>query len=161
MFATSAHPSLSAIPEFKGKVVDWVPVDVAAGTVTDILLAEGERYKVHNVVNPCPIPWGELVKMLQASGLVKEGGKMEVVSMKVWVERLMGLAESGVSPDDVSGLRLLQFFEGMAEEDEEEEKKFETSKTRAVSGNLRGCGGFNQGWVDGNVRVWREIGFLG
>lgn len=163
IFASSAHPSVSAIPGFKMKMVDWVPVDVAARTVGDILLSGNEEgYKVHHVVNPCPIPWESLVQMLQGSKLVSvEGKKMDCIPMKEWVQRLAALAEAGASPDEVPGLRLLQFFESMALEEEEERTKFfETAKTREISESLRGCETFNQGWVDGNVKSWKMIGFL-
>ncbi len=80
--------------------------------------------------------------------------------MEEWVQRLTSLSENGASPDEIPGLRLLQFFESMVLEKDEEGKVFETGKTRGISKNLRACGGFNQKWVDGNVRVWREVGFL-
>lgn len=161
MFASSTHLSISAIPDFRGKVVDWVPVDIAAGTIRDVLLSEKkqEEYAVHNIVNPSPIPWAELIGILQRGDLSRVE-KMNVVSMKEWVRRLSSQAEAGVSPDEISGLRLLQFFENMALEDVEEEKMFETEKTRGISESLRECGSFNQQWLDSNVRVWKETGFL-
>ena len=76
--------------------------------------------------------------------------------MKEWVARLEKLGETR---EDVPGLRLLGFFEGMAE-GEEENKKFETKKTQGVSTALRECGPFCGEWLRGNVGVWREIGFL-
>ncbi|KAE8449261.1 hypothetical protein EG329_008428 [Mollisiaceae sp. DMI_Dod_QoI] len=170
MFATSAHPSISAIPSFPRKVIDWIPVDTAAKTVGDILLQSktgdeeiGENYAVHNIVNPSPIPWSELVSMLQSSALVLSSPPTSTLSpipMEEWVQRLTSLSENGASPDEIPGLRLLQFFESMVLEKDEEGKVFETGKTRGISKNLRACGGFNQKWVDGNVRVWREVGFL-
>ncbi|KUJ08437.1 acetyl-CoA synthetase-like protein, partial [Mollisia scopiformis] len=159
MFATSAHTTVSAIPDFKDKVVDWVPVDVAAATVMDVLLADEEgreEYTVHNIVNPKPVSWSALVDMMK----VAVGKQIVVVGMREWVRRLSVLAEKGVSPDEVPGLRLLPFFEGMVVEEEGEEKTFETGKTRETSENLRVCEAFNQQWVDGNLRVWRELGFL-
>lgn len=163
MFATSLHPDMNAIPAFPGKCVDWIPVDVAAGTITDSLTCadEGTQYEVHNIVNPRRIKWEELVGMLQdiaSSG--EQSKKMEVVSMKEWVEKLNGLADAGVSPDEVPGLKLLQFFEGMLGDGEEEERVFETGKTEGVSGALAGCQAFNGGWVEKNVEIWREGGFL-
>jgi hypothetical protein len=146
--------------------VDWIPVDVAAATITDLLTSgNGERgnYEVHNIVNPHPIPWSSLVDMLQESGSKwgEEKEEMEIVPMKTWVQRLSALADSGVSPDEVPGLRLLQFFEGMVgDEGEEGGRVFETGKTRGLSGSLRGCEAFNGGWLEGNVGVWRESGFL-
>jgi len=105
-------------------------------------------------VNPKRIKWEELIEMLR---IEKE---VEVVSMREWVERLNGLADEGVSPDDVPGLKLLQFFENMVGEGEEEERVFETGKTEGVSGALAACEAFNGRWVKKNVGVWREGGFL-
>ncbi|CZR53994.1 uncharacterized protein PAC_03877 [Phialocephala subalpina] len=182
MFASSAHPDVSSIPEFKGKVVDWVPVDVAARTVSDVLLSgrgDGESgvvevgqgqekkvgtYSVHNIVNPAPILWSDLVSMLRSSLVSTSSSKLnkiEAIPMKDWVQRLASLAEAAASPNEVPGLRLLQFFESLAEEEGEEEGKiFETAKTQEISECLRECGRFNQGWINCNIKSWKEIGFL-
>jgi hypothetical protein len=149
------------------KVVDWVPVDVAAAAVAELLLSgsgkegmegggEGERYVVHNIVNPNPISWSEMLGLLQESSLagVKEG-KLEEVSMKEWVARLNAVADR----EDVPGLRLLAFFEEMVD-DESASKVFETAKSREVSRSLRECKPMCWEWIEGNVRVWRESGFL-
>ncbi|KAK0122143.1 hypothetical protein ONS95_010404 [Cadophora gregata] len=89
MFATSFHPSMNALPLFPEKKVDWIPVDIAARTITDILLSsspvlplegalpgtqigcqdeknESKIYNVHNIVNPHSIPWSSLIAMLQS-----------------------------------------------------------------------------------------------
>lgn len=168
MFATSLHEDMNAIPAFPGKCVDWVPVDVAASTITDLLTSPSslenedgrEKYEVHNIVNPKRIKWEELVEMLQDVALGEKGKKMEVVSMKAWVGKLTGLADAGVSPDEVPGLKLLQFFENMVQDGKEEERVFETGKTEAVSGALKRCEAFNNVWVRKNVGVWMEGGFL-
>ncbi|KAH8656954.1 hypothetical protein BGZ60DRAFT_531819 [Tricladium varicosporioides] len=161
MFATSLHPDFELFPKFDDKHVDWIPVDIAANTISDILLAspsignEEVNYEVHNIVNPKPIPWSKLVSMLQAQ---KEGVKG--VEMKDWVAKLNTLADRGASPDEIPGLRLLQFFEGMAEGGDGESKVFETGKTQEISEALRNCGEFSQSWLEGNMRVWRESGFV-
>jgi thioester reductase-like protein len=160
LFATSAHPDIHALPRFEKKSVDWIPVNIAASTIYDILLSststpKGE-YNVHNITNPHPIPWSSLLCMLQPS----LSSHLEIVSMREWVSRLNGLADRGVDAKDVPGLRLLQFFENMANDDDEESKVYETEKTRAVSGSLRECGAFCGEWIDGNMRVWREMRFL-
>ncbi|PVH77799.1 acetyl-CoA synthetase-like protein [Cadophora sp. DSE1049] len=202
MFATSFHPSMNALPLFPGKRVDWIPVDIAAKTITDILLSDIEQqkkeaaemneesckdelYNVHNIVNPHSIPWSSLIAMLQSqrqstttsSPPQSPHPPLQEISMKEWTLRLVALSSpSSTSPSTTSttsspslpqtqpipGLRLLQFFEDMAaaEGDGEESKVFETGKTRAVSEALRGCEGFKEEWVKGNLEVWRESGFL-
>jgi thioester reductase-like protein len=180
LFATSAHPLMNCVPDFPRKDVDWIPVDVAAEAVAELLLrpaaahGAGEMvpvgtYEVHNIVNPHPITWSSLTSMLQNS--IASGGlkthKMEEIPFSIWVSRLSLLADDGVSPTEVPGLKLLHFFENMVKEGEDgggEGKDggrvFETTKSRALSKALRECGTFCQEWVDGNVKGWKEGGFI-
>jgi hypothetical protein len=176
LFATSAVPEMNALPRFEGKSVDWIPVDIAASTISDILLSpkpkatsvskgeEGE-YNVHNITNPHPIPFSSLLTMLQPLLSCNNPHPLEIIDMKAWVARLNSLADRGMDPVEVPGLKLLQFFENMATEEGgggEGGKvlPFETEKTRGVSASLRDCGAFCGKWIEGNVRVWREGGFL-
>lgn len=80
--------------------------------------------------------------------------------MREWVRRLNDASSSNPeSTNEVQGLRLLQFFENMIE-DEEASKLFETTKTEQISKALGDCGPFCEEWVDGNLKIWRELGFL-
>jgi hypothetical protein len=172
MFATSFHPRMNCIPSFLGKMVDWIPVDVAAAAVRDILLfgrteddgsekeGEARRYAVHNIVNPQRIGWEELVGMLQGVKTSHGGETMAEVSMSAWVARLAKLADEGVDTKELPGLKLLQFFENMAEGGKEESKVFETGNGREVSRALRECRPFCEEWVGKNLKVWKESGFL-
>ena len=174
MFATSFHPRMKCVPMLEGQRVDWIPVDVAAVAVTELLLSshltsasaspqrqEEEKYSVHNIVNPKSISWAELVHMLQAirtqSGDAED---MQQVSMREWTARLSSLSTS-ISPDQLPGLKLLLFFENMAESAEQESKVFETGRSEGLSGALRECRPFCEEWLRRNVMVWREVGFLG
>ena len=173
MFATSFHPRMNCIPVFEGKMVDWIPVDVAAATVTSVLLSassslskgseakEQEKYSVHNIVNPRSIRWEELVSMLQDIK-AKEGAgeRMEEVPMAEWAKRLGKLMDEGMDTDELPGLKLLNFFENMAEGGKEESKSFETGKSREISQALRECQPFCSEWVSQNLNIWRETGFL-
>lgn len=155
---------------FENKIVDWIPVDVAAATITDVLLSshssgtgqpeEENKYSVHNIVNPNSIEWGELVEMLQACRQASgSGGRMEEVLMTEWVSRLSTISSS-VTPDELPALKLLHFFENMAETREEESRFFETGKSRGISGALRECRPFCREWVGKNLKVWKGSGFL-
>ncbi|KAH7413166.1 male sterility protein [Cadophora sp. MPI-SDFR-AT-0126] len=179
MFATSFHPSMNALPLFSGKNVDWIPVDIAAKTITDILLSSGDEatekeglYNVHNIVNPHSIPWSSLITMLQSQRQTITGAAtpqapqppLQEISMKKWTRRLVALSSSLPQTQPIPGLRLLQFFEDMAaaegDGEGEHSKEFETMKTRGISEALRECEEFKEEWVRGNLEVWRESGFL-
>jgi hypothetical protein len=146
-------------------MVDWIPVNVAAESISEVLLSPARRslgkkdiFSVYNIVNPRSIRWSRLVSMLQASS----NPKLEVVSMTEWVSRLSTLSSTH-SPDDLPGLKLLQFFENMAVSEgigEERSKLFETEKARAISDALRKCKPFCQEWIESNLRVWRAGGFM-
>lgn len=96
--------------------------------------------------------------------------------MTEWVKKLASTAASSEA-NEIAGLRLLGFFEDMAvtedgvvptgcvgEKGEGGVKNgdlvFETEKTREISRALRECGPFCGEWMEGNVRAWRESGFL-
>lgn len=166
MFATATHPEINALPMFPGKMVDWVPVDIAAATMTDVLLHKESGYTVHNIVNPHPVTWCSLVDMLQSSSLLnnqQSGKTLEEVDMKEWVHRLKLHSNSPkANAVTVPGLKLLQFFEDMCNEEEGHvvSKIFETEKTRAISNALRECGPMTGEWIEMNVQRWREGGFV-
>ena len=171
MFATSAHPQIKAVPVFPNKAVDWIPVDVAAESITQILLPESDSksigtptsgvYEVHNIVNPYPILWSKLVDMLQVSLLVPNSARnrLEEVSMAEWVRRLNVVANSDADTSDISGLRLLGFFEEMVDDDSES-KVFDTEKGRDKSKSLRDLEPFSSAWLAGNIKVWKMKNFL-
>jgi hypothetical protein len=205
LFSTSVHPSMRAIPIFPGKPVDWVPVNTAASVITEVLLSsydyEKEQhqdgrnrkdvalpfYKLHNIVNPRPIPWEEVVQMLQKQNSSLQ--PLEEITMTEWMHRLTLLADKGFSGDEIPGLRLMHFFEGMAaagaggsstsdsaSDDTATQAKsirncdtmansggnskiFNTTKTREVSASLRQLGPFCEEWIDRSIDVWKEQGF--
>jgi thioester reductase-like protein/acyl carrier protein len=169
MFVTSAHEKVRAIPVmpiFPGKLVDWIPVDVAAEAISEVLFPDPGStnshvggYDVHNIVNPVSIPWPMLVEMIQSSSMVSGGKPLEEVSMTEWVQRLEILADEGADANDIPGLKLLAFWENMAK-DKSESKIFETGKTRELSRSLSSLEGFRKEWLEGNLRAWREEGFL-
>jgi hypothetical protein len=170
LFATSFHPRMHCIPSFESKCVDWLPIDIAATVISELLFPQDESaksataiqdkekndtYTVHNIVNPNPIPWSSLISMLRSSA----GTHVEEVPMTEWVRRLTALADEGLAASEIPGLRLLGFFERMASE-EEGSKDFETGRSREHSRALRECGAVCREWIDANVKVWKGDGFL-
>jgi thioester reductase-like protein len=139
LFATSAK--LGAVPDLKWKRVDWVPVDVAARAICEIVLhsqasrpssiangelntgrlvpgasATGGDYTVHNIVSPTHTPWSTILSLLQSNPLLTPHPttQLQKLSMREWVALLNKAASSGASADELPGLRLLGFFEDMA-----------------------------------------------
>ena len=73
--------------------------------------------------------------------------------MEEWVRRLNAQAEKKLSPDELPGLRLLQFFERMVEE-KSGSKVFETTKTVETSKSLRDLGPFSAEWLEKSFEAW-------
>lgn len=107
MIATSLH--LGAVPVFPpGTSVDWIPVDIAAATMYDILTStmsaknaarnasapDSHLYTTHNIVNPYPITWRHFLVELKSAldTSLNTIIKLEDVSMKDWVALLNGVA---------------------------------------------------------------------
>ena len=132
MIASSLQ--IGALPTFppSTQIVDWVPVDIAAATMHDIITApsstwsidtnnKGTNVPTFNIVNPNPITWSDyLDKLLLA---LEEAGypvqELKTVSMVEWTDRLRQAGELENPDDDslpspIPGLKLLHFFEEMA-----------------------------------------------
>ena len=173
---------MQAIPEFPGMIIDWVPVDVAARAVVDIILlpdrgpestrAESETvdgaYAVHNIVNPHRTTWAGVISILQAVS----NTNLSVIPLKTWVHNLNVLAEKNISADELPGLRLLQFFELMVKEEEGEEevggsdgrggdRVFETDTTVGISRSLRDVEAFGLDGLTRSLVSWGIVGRMG
>lgn len=185
LFATSLHPRMRCLPTFKSRILDWLPIDIAAQTISELLIPQGSpskkpkgkkkeqnqsyhisheqdiTYTVHNIVNPQPIPWSSLLSMIQSYAQTRP---LEEVPISEWVERLTSLADDGLNANDLPGLRLLGFFERLAEEEENAsgggDKIFETAKTRELSPSLRDCGPICKEWIEKSLDVWKRDGFI-
>jgi len=180
MFATCSK--LGAVPDFPGKMIDWIPVNIAGQSVVEILThlqypnssldsssGIGERshaYVVHNIVNPHRVRWSEVIAMLQHNSIVSKGKQLQIVSMVEWVKLLNRAADEGMSADELPGLRLIEFFEDMAASasqsgDTEGSIVFDTAKSQMISPALAACESYRVEWLDASIRRWKEDGFIG
>jgi thioester reductase-like protein len=157
MFATAEK--LNAIPLLPNTSVDWIPVDIAAQVITDILSHEfQDLYTTHNIVNPHPITWDTFITLLQKA-MRQHGNYMREVSMSEWVGSLQRIQEMGHESEEIVGLKLLEFFQSMIDDDTSG-KKFNTSNTEEVSAALRNCSVMSQQLVETYVSSWKQSQFL-
>jgi hypothetical protein len=159
-----------AVPDLKKKIIDWVPVNICASAITDILLRDiqdGQNndsgYRVFNITNPHTTSWTNIIQMLQSS----TRHKLEVVSMETWVKRLNTLLEKGADVESVPGLRLLSVFEDMAKDEKDieirsrdSEKTFVTTKTAQMSESFRSLQSYNACWMSMSLKAWGVDGFI-
>ncbi|MCJ1385827.1 hypothetical protein MMC17_008951 [Xylographa soralifera] len=158
MFATSFR--LKTVPTFKKRLVDWLPVDIAAGTIKDILTEKNphmcQRCTVFNIVNPSPLPWSILLEILQECQLDRKEDRMVEVPIQAWTKHLSRAeAENEEGDRCLPAVRLLDFFEAMALEDSQV-PCFGTTNTWKVSETLRGCLPVNKEWIEVLTSVLRR-----
>ncbi|OHF02524.1 male sterility protein [Colletotrichum orchidophilum] len=105
---------LEAMPALQTRV-DWLPVDICAEAIAGAVIPTASKpsFAVTNLVNPSVIPWDTLLSLLEKAC----GRTFEHIDMRQWVSRLEETAESrGLSVQELPALKLLGFFQSMAEE---------------------------------------------
>lgn len=108
----SLRQDRGCVPDFPGKIVNQIPVDVAGRSIVEILrllqhpasgAGEGKlAYTVHSIANPHRMPWKELAPLLQSSKTAGEGKKLRDVSMVEWVGLLNEAADGGARSDELA-----------------------------------------------------------
>ncbi|CAD6591480.1 MAG: hypothetical protein ASARMPREDX12_005186 [Alectoria sarmentosa] len=157
-------PSLIASSKYLGKIpttlpgqdtVAWIPVDITANVIVDLLLSDIEDglsntvwTNYHNVVNPQSGSWEDLVPSITKYF----DDTIEPVSFKSWFETLKATASK---TDDVAknpGIKLLEFFEQM--EASGKEAELETEQTVKRSQAMRELRAVGPEWMEIWLRQW-------
>lgn len=156
--------------------VSWVPVDITASIIVDLVLANASDdhnpssssssavpSNVHhyNLVNPYPGAWHALIPPViqyfqdgsKRTTDAKKSDSIEPVPFTTWLSALQASAALGT--EDVAknpGIKLLDFYKGMAEEGAEDEVLLETEVTVGTSENMRRLTPVGEEWM----RIWLE-----
>ncbi|KAF6827783.1 male sterility protein [Colletotrichum plurivorum] len=142
---------LSAMPVLH-TTVDWLPVDVCADTIRDVVFspAADVSYDVTNLTNPGTTSWEEMLSCLEEAS----GKRLQRISMREWVDKLELLDSEGSGQETIPAMKLLGFFQGMAKGDANGEGvTFEAGKVAAGRPiNTQAV----RGWLD----TWRQGGYL-
>ncbi|KAI0350525.1 acetyl-CoA synthetase-like protein [Trametes cingulata] len=145
---------LGCIPSAE-ETVSWVPVDVAASALLEMLYA-GER--VMHLTSTSPVPWDTVF------GALAEELEVRLVQAFDWLARLRQSAQyagSGTSPEDASeheaAHNLLPFFEAAMSAKQVE---FDTEIAVRVSPSLARLDPLGKEDVKKWVRFWRDVGFF-
>lgn len=104
----STVEDLGCLPELKGEVLCWLPLDIAAKSVVELGLEDESRRVYHIVNNDRSATWAKLLHWL---GEIIE---FEVVEPNLWLQRLealdshpakglVGLWKKAYCGDDVGG----------------------------------------------------------
>ncbi|TVY36248.1 Adenylate-forming reductase [Lachnellula occidentalis] len=153
----SSVGALGCLPRLE-QMLDWLPLDVAAGAVVDIALRGGERDEnedggcgVWHVVNATPQRnWGDLLTWLTRA----RDEEFEAVEPRIWLRRLEGL-------EGHPAKKLAWLWEQAYGGPEEKggrgktEVVFSVDRTREVSKAFREFDGVDEGLV-GKIWGWIE-----
>ena len=147
---TLIHTSkiLKRLPNSLGNMerVDWVPMDVAAGTVIDIATKPShEPAEVYHLANPHTTTWSQLYPIVQ-NFYEHTGVDVETVDYDDWVSELEHIPRTKKNAEQVPGLKLLEFYQSLKLERGAGLPALESSKTVSISRTLR-----ESKVVDGNV----------
>ncbi|KAJ3537775.1 hypothetical protein NM688_g6625 [Phlebia brevispora] len=106
--------SLGALPDLGG-AVSWIPVNIVASSIKDLILTQAELPRLVNVVHPRPTPWSSLMENINKYLCLPEG-PLPCISLPDWVTRLERLSESVSTEefDRVPAIKLLDFFRTLA-----------------------------------------------
>ncbi|KAJ7573570.1 hypothetical protein C8J56DRAFT_982554 [Mycena floridula] len=151
--------SLKMIPDLDG-VVSWIPSDETADIIVDTCFRPHQSSRsIVNLVHPKPVKWSDI-----ATWLIQAVNEPNIsrVDPNRWRERLRLEAEvkSDSQLSNLPALKLLQFFEGLTQENTSTEigglPTFSVSKEGLV-GALKPLSFSDvQRWVS----YWRSIGFI-
>ncbi|CZR51448.1 related to NRPS-like enzyme [Phialocephala subalpina] len=153
---------LGKLPETLGMFddVDWIPVDIAARVVTDVVHSSfevleekgaGEGVRVYNLVNPSHVQFGSLVPAIKK----RLGAGVEAVSFDTWVEALEELDRES---EDVSqrypALKILDFFQGLRRNGDMKSLEYVTNRSVGVSQTMRVMGPVTVEMTEKWMRGW-------
>jgi nucleoside-diphosphate-sugar epimerase len=147
MLATSVQ--LGAVPSSLDSLdrIDWMPVDVTAAVVCDIMSAGShEACQVYNIVNPHTITWTELLPELSSFGASKR------VALLDWIRLLKEHIETDQERCSAA-TGLVDFFESACATGKGK-PLIDCSKSLALSPTLQGAQGISVDLMERWIGQW-------
>ena len=169
---------LRYLPQDLPVPVDWLPSDVLADTVLDILLHELESgsprgANVFNLLNPESTTWKALMNSVVAALMKQERDSPPLTEIKMidfsdWISKIKRMAEqlSNEEPGErmqqmdvvrqFPAVKLLPFFEDLEHYHEIgfAATRFETTNAEAMSPSLREVGTVQPRWMEKWISEW-------
>ncbi|KAM0449560.1 hypothetical protein ACHAO4_007582 [Trichoderma viride] len=152
-FLVKSAQNLSAVPDFDG-VFSWCPVDIVAGTLSDLLLADNTPYPIYHVDNPVQQPWKEMTpRLANALGVPSD----HIISWSDWLTRVR---QSPLPETENPAVRLVGFLEEHFLRMSCGGLILDTTKFCEHSKTLASTGAVSEETLQKYVRAWRECGYL-
>ena len=168
-------PSLIASSKFLGQIpetlgplrnVDWVPVDLLANIVVDLLVVAGSTHSskgmkgaaktaVYHVANPSSVPWTSLLPVVTQA----LGSSVSVVNFADWVTALQNsTAETSRNVSDNPAIKLISFFENLQDKairfPRAHAATLDVQRTKELSEHLAALEPVNAPWMELWMRQW-------
>ncbi|KAJ5170455.1 acylglycerophosphoethanolamine acyltransferase [Penicillium coprophilum] len=143
-----ASQIVGAMPEING-TYSWIPVDIAAKAIRDILTTLQPTNLVYHVENPVRQPWKALLtvlaRQLNLSSLV-------TIPLDLWLRKVESQNNLLSELEDFLRGEFLRLAGGRL--------ILDTTQARKVSYTLRTCNGVTPDLVCKYIEVWQKEGFL-
>ncbi|KAL1726524.1 male sterility protein-domain-containing protein [Schizophyllum commune] len=152
--------ALGALPTDE-QPMPWLPMDVTAHALLDIVFSSKPLEPSYNLVHPRPILFSRIMGFVQRS-LASTLGQLDLslVPFKEWMARLEDAARRpGVSARDVPGIKLIPFLHDVCAGGAFG-REFAMKKMMTISPALRDLDPICQADVDAWVRYWEECGMF-
>ncbi|RAH82016.1 NRPS-like enzyme [Aspergillus japonicus CBS 114.51] len=156
--------TMGELPDSLGSIpVDWVPIDIAARSITQITLARSgvdplcsppaRRAEVYHIVNPHISAWEPLARV------VSRACDAKIIPLRDWIQRLeRRLSDPNLDQTTLKGLpaaSLMDFFTVLANSRGWVRPVADTSNAQRYSAALRGLGPVDACLMDVWLRQWR------
>ncbi|CCG80614.1 putative NRPS-like enzyme [Taphrina deformans PYCC 5710] len=145
---------IHALPALVEDNIAWLPVDLAARSIIDIVLGKRESGSFWHIVNPGKgTTWTDVLNYFKSAGW-----NFDVVSPKDWVRKLKASPDS---PDNASR-KLLGLWEPAFDNDDPlvSDPIFDTSRAIEASVTLKDTKAVDQTLMTRIFTNWKERGFL-
>jgi len=146
--------TLKCLPQMEGDVA-WVPMDIAAQTICDIVASPPSTTlpDVLNIVHPHPTSWASILQAINAS----LGEPLPIVSFAEWLAKVEASSPGADAHDleNVPAIKLLSLLRGIASQ-QVVVPIFETAKAEEASETLRLAESIDQKQVGLWIQYWTK-----
>ncbi|KAI0085165.1 hypothetical protein BDY19DRAFT_909277 [Irpex rosettiformis] len=155
--------TLGAFPSLPGSV-SWIPVDVVANVVLDLVLTRQLEPRLLNVVHPRPIAWDEVFKLIKD----EIGVNLPTIPYADWLAKLEAHdgETSAKTLQDIPALKLLEFFRSFSRETNAVSVEagglpvFSTTELQNKSETALAILPLQSNHARAWIRYWKGLGFL-
>ncbi|KAI4840286.1 acetyl-CoA synthetase-like protein, partial [Aureobasidium sp. EXF-8845] len=165
----ASSKALGQIPRTLGNedIVDWVPTDAAAKVLLDIYetrlqTQEERKLDTFHLVNPQITHWKGLVPAIvdfysgspaSSGSASSSSAEMKIVEFSDWLQALQSLPVTEENMRQVPGIKLLDFYQGLAQE-EGSLPRMDTHRTVEASETLKRLGAVDRGLMVNWCKQW-------